>query len=255
MRRFLTVIFLSLFCILGVAVWTWFTLPDVTRINDCIVTSMHRVQLCPTQSRYAPLRTVSPHVINAVVVSEDASFFWHDGFDINEIVDSAKKNWQKGEWARGGSTITQQLAKNVYLTPEKSLLRKLREAMISIQLERYLTKHQILEKYLNVVEFGPGLYGIKDAARHYFRKPPLDLNILESVFLAFLLPDPKTYARSFDAGKLSTFAQKRVRALVERLLRFKKITPFQRDVAVDSIAAFPWHGLDADTQFILRASG
>lgn len=215
---------------------------------------MYRVELCATQARYAPLRTVSPHVINAVVASEDAAFFQHDGFDFNEIVDSAKKNWQKGEWARGGSTITQQLAKNVFLSPEKSLLRKLREMMISIQLERTLTKHQILEKYLNVVEFGPKLYGIKDAARHYFHKTPLELNILESVFLAFLLPDPKTYARSFDKGNLSTFAQKRVRALVERLLRFKKISRYQRDVAIESISAFPWHHLDAGTQTILRAS-
>lgn len=255
MKILLMILLIMASAVLGALGWAWYTLPDVSGIKGCMTTTMYHVQLCPTGSHYTSLKSVSPHVINAIVVAEDAAFFWHDGYDLDEILDSVKKNWQKGGWARGGSTITQQLAKNVFFTSEKSLLRKVRELLVAVELERTLTKQQILEKYLNVVEFGPNLYGLKDAARHYFSKAPGDLNILEGVFLAFLLPDPKTFAHSFEQRKLTVYGEKRLRDLLERLLRFKKITPEQFQLAISRLGEFPWRNLDAEVQAALHLSG
>lgn len=175
---------------------------------------------------------------NAILVSEDSAFYDHHGIDWFELQQSAEKNWKKNEFARGGSTITQQLAKNVYLTSEKSILRKLREVVITIQLEKNLTKNEIFEKYLNVVEFGPNLYGIGKAARFYFNKSAANLTAAEGAFLAFLLPNPKDYSVSYRNRKLTRYAHSQMRIIVDRLHRFKKIGADEHAAAVYQVNHF-----------------
>ena len=125
--------------------------------------------------------------------SEDASFFIHEGFDWEGIKDAALHNLEAGEMKRGGSTITQQLAKNLYLSTERSLFRKAREALITRSLEQHLTKERILELYLNVAEWGTGVYGAEAAARHHFGKSAYDLTADEAAWLAAILPSPRRY--------------------------------------------------------------
>lgn len=134
---------------------------------------------------------ISEHLKKAVLISEDASFFSHTGVDVKELQEALKKDWETGSFARGGSTITMQLAKNLYLNPSKNSLRKAKEVIIAWQLEQALSKRRIFEIYLNVVEWGANVYGAEAAARHYFGKPAVNLDILEAATLAALLPSPR----------------------------------------------------------------
>ena len=134
---------------------------------------------------------ISEHLKKAVLISEDASFFSHTGVDVKELQEALKKDWETGSFARGGSTITMQLAKNLYLNPSKNPLRKANEVIIAWQLEQALSKRRIFEIYLNVVEWGANVYGAEAAARHYFGKPAVNLDILEAATLAALLPSPR----------------------------------------------------------------
>jgi monofunctional biosynthetic peptidoglycan transglycosylase len=134
---------------------------------------------------------VSEHLKKAILISEDAAFFSHQGIDVNELAAALKKDWETMSFSRGGSTITMQLAKNLYLSPSKNPLRKLREMVIAQQLERSLSKQRIFEIYLNVVEWGRNVYGAEAAARYYFAKPAADLNVLEAATLAAMLPNPR----------------------------------------------------------------
>jgi monofunctional biosynthetic peptidoglycan transglycosylase len=145
------------------------------------------------QWKWMPLNRISPYLQRAVIVAEDASFYQHSGFDWEGLKDAATRNWDKGELRRGGSTITQQLAKNLYLSSDKSLFRKAREAMLTWQLEGALTKKRILELYLNVAEWGRGIYGAEAAARHHFGKSAADLTAEEAALLAAMLPSPRRY--------------------------------------------------------------
>lgn len=145
------------------------------------------------QWKWMPLNRISPYLQRAVIVAEDASFYQHQGFDWEGLKEAATRNLDKGELRRGGSTITQQLAKNLYLSSDKSLFRKAREAMLTWQLEGALTKKRILELYLNVAEWGRGVYGAEAAARHHFDKSAADLTAEEAALLAAMLPSPRRY--------------------------------------------------------------
>ncbi|HET8580646.1 MAG TPA: monofunctional biosynthetic peptidoglycan transglycosylase, partial [Nitrospiraceae bacterium] len=142
---------------------------------------------------WVPLSQISPALQRAVIVAEDASFYSHDGFDWEGLREAAVRNLGAGKLERGGSTITQQLAKNLYLSSEKRLLRKAREALITRALEQYLTKKRILEIYLNVVEWGRDVYGAEAAARHHFGKTANDLTMDEAALLAAILPAPRRH--------------------------------------------------------------
>lgn len=146
-----------------------------------------------TQFVWVPLARIAPVLQRAVVAAEDASFFAHEGFDWEGIKDAALYNLEVGEFKRGGSTITQQLAKNLYLSSERSLFRKAREALITRSLEQHLTKERILELYLNVAEWGQGVFGAEAAARHHFGKAAKELTIDEAALLAAILPSPRRY--------------------------------------------------------------
>lgn len=209
---------------LGILMLSWFmTLPDVKHLTRTNPTSTALMETRQTQAKeqgrpikrqwvWVPLSRISPHLRHAVVVAEDASFFIHDGFDWEGIKEAAKYNIEAGELKRGGSTITQQLAKNLYLSSERSLLRKAREALITHHLEQHLPKNRILELYLNVAEWGQGIYGAEAAARHHFGKPSLELTVDEAAWLAAILPSPRRY----DPLRKTTFLTQRH----ERILRW-----------------------------------
>jgi len=127
---------------------------------------------------------------DTVRIAEDAGFYWHKGIDIEELKEAIKKNIQEKKFARGGSTITQQLAKNLYLSTKKSPIRKLKEYLIARKLEKTLSKDRIFELYLNVIELGPGIFGVQAAAFRYFGKPVGILTLEEMVRLVAILPRP-----------------------------------------------------------------
>ena len=142
------------------------------------------------QWTWVPSSAISRPLKRAVVVGEDINFFGHGGVDLDEVQDALERAVERGRAPRGASTITQQLAKNLWLTPSRNPLRKVRELILTWQLERTLSKRRILELYLNVVEFGPGIYGVEAAARRYFGTAAADLGPLEAAQLAATLPNP-----------------------------------------------------------------
>jgi monofunctional biosynthetic peptidoglycan transglycosylase len=211
----------AIFIFLG---WVYFTLPDQSEISGCIVTKMFEVKLCESDPQYTHYRNIPKHLIDILILSEDASFWTHHGFDIEEIKNSIKRNLEAGHYKRGASTISQQLAKNMFLTKEKTLLRKFKEALITYRIEHYLSKQQILEKYLNIVEFGPKIYGIGPASWFYFNKPPRELTPEESAFLVMLLPNPQKYSQSFFQKRLTPYAFARINTLLKRAFVTGKIS-------------------------------
>jgi len=140
---------------------------------------------------WVPIWSVSRHLIHAVIAAEDQKFFGHEGVDWEAIKKSVETNRARGGFVRGGSTITQQLAKNLFFTTEKSITRKLRELVVARWLEGDLTKKRILELYLNVIEWGDGIYGAQAAARRYYAKPVSDLEAVEAAGLAAMIPNPR----------------------------------------------------------------
>jgi len=139
-------------------------------------------------------KQISPNLLHAVLLAEDDTFYQHHGFDFEQIEIAIAKNLEEGKYVYGGSTITQQLARTLYLRPRKTLLRKLKEAILTVYLEKTLPKKRILELYLNVVEWGPGVFGAEAAAQFYFHKPASDLTPDESVALASILPSPRRWS-------------------------------------------------------------
>ncbi|MFP5518316.1 MAG: transglycosylase domain-containing protein [Bdellovibrionia bacterium] len=197
--------------------------PTKEEITGCITTKMFQVELCPKNKNYLHLKNVPDHFIKALVVAEDSLFWDHNGFDWKSIEENLREGMRTKKFKRGGSTLSQQLAKNMFLSSERSFFRKGKEAIITLQLEHYLTKKEILEKYINIVEFGPKLYGLQNAAKYYFGKSPAQLNLAESAFLVMLLPNPKKYSSSFRQQHLTPFAEKRIRQIIDYLFQFKMI--------------------------------
>lgn len=146
------------------------------------------------QQKWVPLSRMSPYIKKAVLIAEDDKFWRHEGFDFEAIKKALEKDIKEKKFKLGGSTISQQLAKNLYLSPSKNPIRKIREAIITWRMEKVLSKSRILELYLNVAEWGDrGIFGIEMAARHYFGKSASDLSAEESARLAAVLPNPRKY--------------------------------------------------------------
>lgn len=155
------------------------------------------------RQNWVDFQTIPDVLKKAVRISEDASFYDHNGIDYEELKASIKKNFEKGRLARGGSTITQQLAKNLFLSPEKSFLRKIREYFMAKRLEDELSKDRIFSLYLNLIELGPGIFGVEAASQYYFNKGVKDLNLEEIVRLAAIIPRPLTVSPTTDSQWLN----------------------------------------------------
>jgi monofunctional biosynthetic peptidoglycan transglycosylase len=164
-------------------------------------------------ARWRALHQISPHLQHAVVVAEDARFYQHTGFDWEAIVEAAERDWAAKSFRYGGSTISQQLVKNLYLSSEKSPIRKMKEALITPVVEAKLTKRRILEIYLNVVEWGEGIYGAEAASDYYFSKPAAELTPQEAAFLAAILPAPRYYQNH----RATPYLQKRVGFILQAM--------------------------------------
>lgn len=145
---------------------------------------------------------ISPNLRRAVIVTEDAAFFDHDGIDLNEIKASLEKNWEEVQFLRGGSTITQQLAKNLYLSETRNPLRKVTELLIARRLEVALTKQRIFEIYLNMIEWGDGIFGCEAASRAYFGKSCADLDVPEAALMAGAIINPRVHSPAKPTKRL-----------------------------------------------------
>jgi monofunctional biosynthetic peptidoglycan transglycosylase len=182
-------------------VWTWPDVAALARRNPPTTAFIERYRARQraagraegVQRVWAPYAAIAPGVKRAVLVAEDINFFSHRGFDLGEIRIAVTRALEDGEPPRGASTITQQLAKNLWLSSSRNPLRKLEEAILTWQLERRLTKRRIFELYLNVVEFGPGVYGVEAASRRYIGKPSSEVTEDEGAELAASLPFPATW--------------------------------------------------------------
>jgi monofunctional biosynthetic peptidoglycan transglycosylase len=152
---------------------------------------LHPFVVGPRNAWWTPLEIIPAEMEWAVVVAEDANFYRHEGIDVSAIKNAIKYDLEKKGFTRGASTITQQTAKNLFLSREKTITRKLEEIYLAKRMERELTKGRIIELYLNIVELGPMVYGIGHGARYYFDKPASALTPRESVFLAAMLPGPR----------------------------------------------------------------
>src|SRR5580692_5016295 len=184
------------------AAYAYLTLPDVRPLKTSNPTTTAFIELRDAEARTkggAPHRVqrwvsyshLSPDLTRAVLIAEDDAFWKHEGVDFEQLQESLQLDWRRGRLVRGASTITQQLAKNLYLSPSKNPLRKLRELIIARRLEAELRKSRILEVYLNVIEWGDGVYGAEAAARTYFRKSAIALNPQEAALLAGAIVNPR----------------------------------------------------------------
>ena len=189
----------AIFCMLAYA---YVTLPDVRPLKAANPPTTAFMEIRAEEARdkgqkprrvqqWVKYSQISPSLKRAVLVAEDAAFWDHDGVDYDELQKSIEKDWERGEFLRGASTITQQLAKNLYLSPSKNPVRKLRELIIARRMEAELEKARILELYLNVIEWGDGIYGAEAAARTYFHKPASSLGVSESALLAGAIINPR----------------------------------------------------------------
>ena len=179
--------------------------PDVTTValddpTSAAVMAHAHAEGAPVSQVWAPMDQISPQLALAVLVAEDIEFFQHHGFSVAEMR-IAVEQAREGGRMRGASTITQQLAKNLWLSSDRTVARKLREALLAVDLERFLTKRRILELYLNVVQFGPGVFGAEAAARRYFSKPALFLTEMESAQVAAALTRPSRWYPGVSAAE------------------------------------------------------
>ena len=165
------------------------------------------------KQRWIPIARIPKHVIDAVIVAEDGTFFTHSGIDWFEVQESVEKNWDKGRAVRGASTITQQLAKNLYLSTSKDPVRKLKELLITLLLENQLSKNRILEIYLNVIEWGRGIFGVEAAAQTYFGKSASNLTLEEATRLAAVIPSPLRHRPDVD----SRYVMRRKQIVLRRM--------------------------------------
>ncbi|MCB0327797.1 MAG: transglycosylase domain-containing protein [Bdellovibrionales bacterium] len=166
---------------------------------------------------WVELSHMSPYAYHAVRLSEDWTFFTHSGIDMFELKSALLKNFENRTYVRGASTISQQLIKNLFLSRTKSIVRKAQEFVLTLELERRFPKSLILESYMNVVEWGPNVFGIEQASMYYFDLHASQLGPKEGAFLAMLLPSPIRYGESFRKKILSSYAQKTIHNILEKM--------------------------------------
>jgi monofunctional biosynthetic peptidoglycan transglycosylase len=202
------------------------------------------VTVGPQNSNWVPLEEIPRDLQNAVMAGEDFSFYSHKGVDWFELRESLLKDFRERRFVRGASTITQQLAKNLFLSRDKTVKRKVSELVLTRRMEKALTKDRILELYLNVVELGDRVYGVGAGARHHFGKQPSELSLRECTFLAAMLPGPKVY----DPDQRMDRVMNRSDHLLGVMLKGRMITDGQYLVALMEVPFAGEHSDPADPE-------
>lgn len=182
---------------------------------------------------------ISKNIRGAILVSEDGKFYRHRGYDPESLRDRVYETFvKKKKKLKGGSTITQQLVKNLYLSKDKTLSRKGREFVLTLLLENSASKDKIFETYLNVIEYGKDLYGIKSASKFYFKKTPRKIAAREGAFIAMLLPNPVRYSRSYKNKILSRYARRQVDSILLRMRQNNFIGPGEFEMGLNGAMIF-----------------
>ena len=224
LKRAFLIVFILLLVWLG---WEWLTFPDTAKLakeNPTTTAFMERRKAelraagksDAIDYRWVPYARISPYLRRGVLVAEDNSFYQHSGVDVEAMKEAVRRDWERGKITHGGSTITQQLAKNLYLSPSRNPLRKVKEYFIARSLERNLSKKRILELYLNVVELGERVYGAEAASRLYFQRSAASLTPQQAALLAGSLPNP----RAMNPGTPNKRLRWRQRMILARLRRW-----------------------------------
>ena len=220
--------------------WFYISLPNVSYLEKenpktTALMELRKAQAEEKNIKYTMYQTwvhfqdIPDLLKKAIRITEDSSFYEHKGIDWVELQESIIRNWEEGKFARGGSTISQQLVKNLYLSTEKSLFRKFRELFITYRLEEALSKNRIFHIYLNIIEFGPGVFGVQAASRYYFKKDVANLNLAEIVRLTAVIPRPLTIKASGE----SSWLKWKSRWILEKLVQYKYVTEEEYKAVID----------------------
>ena len=234
-KRILLILLAALILWLG---YEWLTFPNVASlVKDAPKTTAfmerRRKELRAAGKndaisyQFVPYGRISPFLRRAVLVAEDDQFYEHEGVDVEAMKEAFERDWKTKKLSHGGSTITQQLAKNLYLSPSRNPLRKVKEYLIARSLEKHLTKKRILELYLNVVEMGERVYGAEAAARHYFKTPASGLSASQAALLAGCLPNPRIMSPAAPNKRLRF----RQRMILSRMRRWGYL--FEKEVLTE----------------------
>ena len=192
----------QLWLLAWVLLWSWVN-PGETRFMEIRLAELRvKNPQAELKQQWVPYDRISIHLKRAIIAAEDAKFVDHEGFDWEGMQKALEKNQKKGRFVAGGSTISQQLAKNLFLTPSKSYFRKIEEAIITLMLENLWSKRRIFEVYLNVIEWGNGVFGAEAAARHYYGIGAAQLGPEQAARLAGMVPNPRYYDRNRNAAGL-----------------------------------------------------
>lgn len=225
MTRFLSIgLSLLVFDLFALGALYW-SLPDVAdlrtdqKFSRPDATGKKWLEIDPSSAQFIPLESIPDSLVQAVLMLEDDRFFSHRGFDFKELKNAVQEHREGSGRLRGASTLTQQLAKNLYLSPDRSWIRKSREALIAMKMELVLPKERILELYLNSIDWGQNKIGIRSAAQYYFGKSPKELSLKESVYLASIIPNPVRWGLRPPPPHI----QKRMHTTLERLYRYQLI--------------------------------
>jgi hypothetical protein len=193
----------------------------------------------PGADLWAPLDGISPNFIKVLTTTEDGGFFGHKGFSWESFKNAAIENLKRGRFVRGASTITQQLVKNLFFVErEKTISRKVQEAVVTWQIERSLSKQQMLALYLNIIELGPKIYGIKAASQHYFNRAPGDLSLLQAIWLGDIVPNPRAFYHQYRDGKVSDGTKTTLCWIADVMVKRGKIAEEERRLLGDCGGVF-----------------
>jgi monofunctional biosynthetic peptidoglycan transglycosylase len=234
-KRILLIVFVA---VVLIAVYEWITFPDVSALATkppatTAFMEQRKAELRAAgksdaiEYRWVPYARISPYLRRGVLVAEDDTFYEHDGVDVKALEEAVRKDWERKKATHGGSTITQQLAKNLYLSPSRNPLRKVKEYFIARSLENHLSKKRILELYLNVVEMGERVYGAEAAAHFYFHTSAAGLSPSQAALLAGCLPNP----RVMNPGAPNKRLRFRQRMVLSRMRRWGYL--FEKEVLTE----------------------
>ncbi len=221
----IVLILVAAYCIVDIG--RYFIYPDISslRKNKPVKTAFmeHREEQWlkkgihrKIKNTWVPLSRISPYVMKAVIIAEDDKFWSHEGFDFEAMQKALEKDIKKKKFQAGGSTISQQLVKNLYLSPSKNPVRKIKEAILTWRLEQNLTKRRIIELYLNVAELGDGVFGIEAAAFHHYGKHAAELSPREAATLASILPNPRRYTPDGNSQYVENQSERIYQIMVRR---------------------------------------